>query len=481
MALAFYGIFLFLTNSKVAVFEDEASIIAAAHRNPGELVSPFLSGTAAFHHPPLSEILLHFWLKWTGDSFAALRIPSIFFYCLSLCIVAETAHLLWGKRWTAVTLGVAWPVGYFLGRPAGWYSLTMLGVAGLGWFYFRWRASGRLIHLAGVSGCAILLVYTNHFGWAFLAVLTMDLWWTGADRRRMRHFLAAVGLVALASLPLVQELFGKLQMEMSPPGRPLPAIARASYMAHSLLASEMAAPWTWPGVVAAACGLGLLWLGVKQQEPRRALLWLAVPLAIGLGTGIVSGVRLILFGPWLLLFLTSTVGFTSGRFATALAALAFAMGWLGTATGYYQGTHRYSEPWPQVTRQVVKLSGPGDVIVCDHSSFYLYVSHLLPFDAVHRVPAVPVIVGGRTLAGLAAWRAAAGRGGQLIYLRTTLMPWALSDEKEFLEYASRSFHLVEDLRFDRDRSAALKNYWFPELSQPEWRMQIQVWTPLRKP
>ncbi|MBI3696358.1 MAG: hypothetical protein HY238_16160 [Acidobacteria bacterium] len=477
--LILYGIFLLWTNSRVTVFDDEALMVGLAHKSVRDLVTSAVSGAGEFHHPPLSELVLHFWLRLTGGSLALLRVPSIGFYCVALWMVAETAQLLWGGRWMALALAVAWPSGYFLGRPAGWYALTMLEISGLAWCYVLWRSSGRLLHLAGFTAWAILLVYTNHFGWVFVAALGADLCiFERPEKRRLGLFFGAVGIVGLAYAPLVLELWGKLSREVGPRGALLPALARGLYMAHSLLPSEMAAPWTWPGMVAAAGAAGLLWLGWRDAASRRSLLWLAAPLVIGLGTGIMTGVRLSLFGPWLLLFLSSLLRSSGRGPAGALVAAVFAMGWLGIVTGRYQGTHRYSEPWPEAVNRVMEWSQPGDVIICNHPSFYFYVSQFSQGQAEPTVPSNPVSRAGRTFVSIYGWRRAEpGPSGRILYVATTKLAYALASEQDFLAYASAHLRLDRESRMDPDRSAPLKHYWFPGVPQPEWRIRIQLWTP----
>jgi hypothetical protein len=164
------------------------------------------------------------------------------------------------------------------------------------------------------------------------------------------------------------------------------------------------------------------------------------------------------------------------RYAPVLVAVAFGMGWLGVATGRFAGTHRYTEPWPEVATRVVELSRPGDVILCNHPSFYFYLSYLFPWDGPRRVPSMPIRVAGRTLAPLYRWRMGAPEtGGRFLYVRTALMPWGVPDETDFLQYAAKNLRLAKELRYDRDRGAGWKNRWFPEARQPEWRIRIEVW------
>ena len=474
--LVLYALFLFLTNPRVTVFEDEASIVAAARKNVRQTIARFAAGYGEHDHPPLSDILLHLWLRSIPRSMAAVRAPFIVFYCLALWILAETAHLLWNKRSTTVALGIAWPAGYFLGRPAGWYTVAAMELAGLTWFYCRWRETGRKIHLAGLAACALLLVYTNYFGWVFLAALAVDLVVRPAGRRFLRQFLLAMGAVALAFLPLVPVLLSEVQSKLSASRPWHQKLVYGVYMTYSLLASEMVAPWTWPGMIVAACGIGLFWFGWKNAASRRALLLLAGPLLLALALGILGWARMALFFPWFLLFLTSAVGLARTRAAPALAALMFAMGWLGVFTQRYAGAHRYIEPWQPVVSQVAEMSRPGDAILSSHPSFYFYLSYLPGWEAVNGIPPEPLSIAGRILAPVGSWEPAVAGAGHIIYPRSNLMPWDAEEEVKFLDYARKNPRLDREWRFVEDRGVRIKRFFFPDVRQPEWRIELQVWT-----
>ena len=476
LAVCLYGLFLMLTNPFVTVFEDEANFVASARRSVAATVGLFSSGPGDFAHPPLFDIFLHFWLRLTGESFALLRLPSIFLYCLALWFTADVAELLWRKRWTALAVGIAWPAGYFLSRPAGWYALSMLELAALTLCYFRWRQSGRPTQLVGLTVWALLLVYTNYFGWVFIAVLGADLLFTRAGGRALAQFLTVAGIVALLFAPLGRLLVLKANTQIRPETA-LATIAQGLYLTHSLVASEMAAPWTWPGAMALAAEAGLLWLGWRKKECRRLLLWLLFPLAIGLSQpGIFTGLRICLLGPWLLLLLTAVVGLEHRRTAAVLVAVAFGSGWLGVVTGRYMGTHRYTEPWREVVEQVIKVSQPGDMIVCVHPSFFFYASYRLPWGAARTVPAGLVPARGRLFVPLLGWQEGVEQmPARVIYVRTTVMWRDAWVEQGLLDYLGRNLRLIQDLKFDRDRSAALKQRWFPNASQPEWRIEVETW------
>src|SRR5262245_44229174 len=67
LLLVVYGGFLVATESRLTVFEDEASIIfLAASQTPGQTIGTFLRGSGQHEHPPLYDLLLHVWLQVTN-------------------------------------------------------------------------------------------------------------------------------------------------------------------------------------------------------------------------------------------------------------------------------------------------------------------------------------------------------------------------------------------------------------------------------
>lgn len=467
LLLAAYGVFLFLTNPWVTTFEDEAAFIDQARKPVTETLALFAAG-GAHAHPPLPDILLHFWLLFTGESFSTLRIPSIAFYCLMLWTVAATAELLWRQGWTALVLGMSWPAGYLLGRPAGWYSLSMLALAAVVWFYCK-------RNLIGLALGGILLVNTNYFGWVFLAVIASDFIIHAPSWRELRRFYLVIGLIGLGFLPLV----GTFLRTAGAPLHPwtLTTTLKLFYFAHSLLGSEMAAPWTWPGMLAAGAGACLLALAVRQPQSWRVGLWLAAAVTIAMATGVLNGSRMSMFAPWLLLFLTPVVGLARTRVAAVLVGLAFAMGWLGIVTGRFPGTFRYLEPWAEVAREVVEISKPGDAVIAAHPSFFFYLSYLLPSNRGRGPVAEPVTVAGRTIASVSHWREASGSTPRIIYVRSVLMSYLMSPDEELLQQGAQ-WKLEREIRYLRDPGIDVKRKFFPGTFQPEWRIQIFVW---RKP
>jgi hypothetical protein len=331
--------------------------------------------------------------------------------------------------------------------------------------------------LALFTAVAVLLVYTNYLGWMFLALGGVDLLTSGERRRLLWRYLLAIGAVGIAFLPLLPALMHSIPGEVRDQYTFTSAVAKALYLAYSLLASEMIAPWTWPGMLASAAAVVLVFLAVKEHSSRRALIWLALPFLITLGAARLAGARLVLFAPALLLFLTGMLAASRTRIAAALLAFIFALGWFGVISGQYVGTHRYTEPWRDVTAQASRMSRPGDIIICSHPSFYFYQSYLLHGRGPAGVPGRPEAISGRLFASLGAWRQAVEQApSRVIYVRTTVMQGLEQPERDLRESLARNFRLVGEMHFDRDWGAPIKQRWFPTVSQPEWRIEIETWS-----
>ena len=105
--------------------------------SPSPLLPPppfshkFLNGSGQHEHPPLYDLILHAWLRITGNRKGLLRLPSIGFYLLGIWILVET-----GRRTLWQSCGHGRPMGeyplairFHYGRLAAWYSLSFLVVA----------------------------------------------------------------------------------------------------------------------------------------------------------------------------------------------------------------------------------------------------------------------------------------------------------------------------------------------------------------
>jgi len=195
----------------VAVFDDEAVLVsAAAVRSPAEFLRIYLlEGQSLSDRPPLGDVLVHLWLRATGDSRALLRVPSILYWCVAVGLIGATAQRLFGKRLLAMGIAMAWPPGLFLATPVH-HSLAMLGVAASTWAYFRWRERGDASSAALFAVISILLFWVNYLGLAFVGLLGLHFLLSWPDARAWRQGLGAAAGIFAGVAPLLPAFFALL-------------------------------------------------------------------------------------------------------------------------------------------------------------------------------------------------------------------------------------------------------------------------------
>lgn len=471
LLLVAYGAFLVAAQSRLTVFEDEASIVfIAAAQSPAQTAGIFLHGGGQHEHPPLYDLILHAWLQVTRGDLAFVRLPSIAFYCVGLWLLGATANLLWGRRLAALLIAVAWPGGYLFGTPAHWSAFAFLGLSGMTYWYVRWRRSERWRDLAGFSAFTIALVFTNYLGIAFAAMLGLHFALGRPGRRLLGQAAVHAAVVAVAYVPILRAFLGVVGGRVSQPRSASRAVGEIVYYAYSLAPTEAVAPWHWP---AAGVALGLLLLGfaaLRTRGPHWILALLAsVYLAAGL-VGALNGRYLGLYGPWLLLYLTGLLTFTRMKrtVVTALACV-FGLGWIGLGTGSWLATFRYAEPWDEITRQILQATAPGDLVVCDHASFYFYAHRQERWSDWSRPTATePIERAGRRFTALESWRAAIpGRRGVVHVRSAATEPEEASRLEDYLE---RHYRLVDAQRYIRDEASPLKSRFIR--GQPGWRVEV---------
>jgi hypothetical protein len=205
--LLLLGIGLVVTNSSVTFIDDEAKILGAAANPLRTTLALFLSGAGQHEHPPLYDLLLHFWLRWTGGSFDYLRIPSILFFLAGLFLLSRASrHFTGPSGGTAVIwVGVLWPFGFYFGRLAAWYSFSFFLVAGLTLSYFKYLEDRTFGRWAVLFLFCASLVWTNYFGWAFLGCLAIDRFLRSRSKEPVatpKVFIGTAALLCVSFLPL---------------------------------------------------------------------------------------------------------------------------------------------------------------------------------------------------------------------------------------------------------------------------------------
>ena len=147
--LLLLGIGLVTTNNSVTFLDDESMISERRGESAANDARPVLFRRRQHGQPPLYEIILHFWLRWTGGNFDYLRIPSVLFFLAGLFLLGRASRHFTGSSSAGIAViwvGVLWPFGFHFGRLATWYSFSFFLVAGLTLSYFKFledQTSGR--------------------------------------------------------------------------------------------------------------------------------------------------------------------------------------------------------------------------------------------------------------------------------------------------------------------------------------------------
>jgi mannosyltransferase len=206
LALILVGAFLrlWMLGSK-GLWYDEASTALMARAAPVQIIR--FHWDAAFEHPPVWILLMHFWSRFFGQVEATLRAPSALAGVLVVPMTWQVAKTAWqgraGRmaRLLAAALAATSPILILYSQEARMYSLvTLLAVASV---YLAMRLLGRhsAVHLA----CFVLvnwLMLGLHYYSALLIAIEAVFLLACALPRQLRgtsHRRRSAGEVALAA------------------------------------------------------------------------------------------------------------------------------------------------------------------------------------------------------------------------------------------------------------------------------------------
>jgi len=488
--LLLLAIGMVFTNNTVTFIDDESTIVGAAATPLRATLSQLFSGAGRHEHPPLYDILLHFWLRGTGGNFDYLRIPSILFFIAGLFLLGRASrHLTVSAGGIAVIwVGVLWPFGFHFGRLAAWYSFSFFLVAGLTLAYFKFlekQTFGRWAVFFLFGAC---LVWTNYFGWAILACLAVD-------QVLRRHFeepaatpkilAGTAALLCVSFLPLFPAFRAELSNGMEFHQRPLTIVANAAFNVFSLFVSESVAPWYWWLSIPAGLAILLCVTLVAWRDPRpvrRFLLYSAALIALMALIGILKTKYLLTLTPWILLPVGVAIETAKPRWATFSLAAAFlvigAAGWYGIHTRRYYSAPRFIEPWQEVAGDAAAKIRDGATVIADHPSFLLYLTYSL------RVPhrngpwkiegLLPDTVRDPHVFSPAGWLAAGHpTSGKMILIRGGRDAGAGEPVDEAARLLDQSCGSISSRLRMRDEGYKWKQRFFPQLGEPLWRIEIR--------
>ncbi len=410
------GVLFISSDARFTFIDDEANLLNDAAQS----FRTILASAAGHGHPPLYDLLLHVWLALTSGSPALLRLPAIVFFLAGVWLLSRAASRIGDEPsgTSMIWLAALWPYGFHYARLESGYPFSFLLIAALTWAYLRYTTTPDGPAGALVCLMAVLLIWTNNFGWLLIAFLGVEEWIRsrGSKQGVSRRLGIAAALLAVASIPLWHTLRDATQGAIAshPPWRAL--ALNAGYKVYVLLVSESVAPWYWkfgvPGMLAVAASLVLIFVAVRGQA-RRFFIYGAALLALLAIIGALSAESLLLVAPWFLLPAAVAIGTTHTslwRRAMAVSLVVVAgIGWYGVFARVYYATPRFTEPWGDLAVEAGTTARQGGVVIGNDPSFFLYLTYALrvpPSTPWRFVGSLPTLAQDQQVWAADAWQAA---------------------------------------------------------------------------
>lgn len=359
MLAAWLAAFVF-SNRWFAFIDDEIIDINTARRPIAGTIGRFVSGHGFLEHPPLAEVLLHFWLPIAGSSPVLLRLPFALLYLAGLVLLARAASAFL----PTIALGVLSPFAFHFARLAGWYVPCFFFVAWLTLAWLRYREAPGGARLAGLILPAILLTWTNYYGWVLVGLLLVGL-------HAVRPAVVAFGAILLANLPLLASFAAEVHGRSHPTAL-TSNLMLGSFDLYSLFVSESVAPWFWYLSIPAGIAMAVVLASVWRQTFFR---YFAVAFAGLVLAGGTDNKRLLFLTGWLILGI-ATAPF-SRRLMISLILIAL-LGWTGILTRRWYSAPHFIEPWADVADRAAAALRQGDVVVSNSPPFLFTLNKANP-------------------------------------------------------------------------------------------------------
>jgi hypothetical protein len=482
------GLAMAVTQPWFSFLEDETTSAAAANSPTKEIMSRFIRGEGPSLHPPLSDLLLHYWLPVAGTRPWLLRLPSIFLFVAGLLILAAVATRLAGPSgWTAMLgIGLLWPFGFHFGRLIGWFSLSFFLLALLTWAYFRCLDHPSSPRWLAFFLTALALVYTNYFGWAIVGCLAADFGLRNRTRRvaSLRPLLVSLLTLAIAYVPMGRALAAAI-LRGTHLGSPLLAkLVYAPYGLYSLFVSESIAPWFWALSIPAGAAIGVcltLTVMLAPREVRCFLVYFALLLAAMLLLDVISTKRLLLVSPWLLLPVACAAAKGNRKGQQKILVLSMiliaAVGWLGVLSRRYYAAPHFLEPWAEVATAGARSIEQGAVVVTNSPSFLFYLNYSIEdterSSGVKSDRFVPGWVEHPRVFDVEAWNNASHPTRPLVLFVRGVNSELVAQTQDTESWLRKNCNLQQEDKLVRDTGYVLKNRFFAGLDQSPFRITVQ--------
>jgi hypothetical protein len=294
-----------------------------------------------------------------------------------------------------------------------------------------------------------------------------------------------LAVLCVVFLPLVRVFLFLLRNKTDLHLQPLTTVANLAFNVYSFFVSESVAPWIWrlsipAGLAVLLCMVVVVWW-IPSAARRYLIFSAALMIAMAL-IGILQTKYLFTIAPWILLPVGVAIEATKPRWATfALAASLLVIGgigWYGIYSRRFYSAPRFIEPWQEVATDAAANIGNGATVIADHPSFLLYLTYVLrvpPQNGPWKFEGVlPDTVKHPQVYSSAGWLAAGHpTSGKMILVRGGADPGGngpIDDAAHQLDQACGS--ISSRLRM-RDEGYKWKQRFFPQLGEPQWRIEIR--------
>jgi hypothetical protein len=393
LIVATYAALMASTNTRFTMLDDESNSIAIAGRPVAHALRPFLFGDGYRElHPPATEIHWHLWMVVTHYSFALLRLPANLFFIGAIFFTAKCAEKLAGRNayWATLLVGLAWPFAFQYGRIAGWYTLSTLLLAIVTWLYLQILEDTSRRWWGAFAAACVLFVWSNYFGFVFLALLAADLviFHRAIALRRLRPLAFTTLVVAASFLPLLRVAFSDVGEYVRSPETGISIrheIAAVGYPTFAIFGSAAVAPWFLPLSLPILIGALLLAVAVWRSTARRWLLYVACAMLAMELARVYDIKRVLIFLPWIFLAIGLTVARDNTRNPWLARGAVFVLvltGWIGILSGNHDATTNLHEPWGKVAGVVAEDARHGATIISENPPFFLYLDYELGLQSM---------------------------------------------------------------------------------------------------
>ncbi len=479
------GVLFLSSDARFSFIDDEAAVLNRAAQPLGAVLEAFRSGAGPHPHPPLYDLLLHIWLALTSGSPQLLRVPAMIFFLAGVWLLSRAAQRMGGdlSGTSTIWLVALGPFGFHYARLMSGYSFSFLLIAAVTWAYLHQVADPGPQAWALLCALAVLLVWSDYFGWILLAWLALEELLRNRDDRgaaAKRLSIAAAALL-VASIPLWRASIADARAALAAHLAWRAAILSVGYDLYALGVSESVAPWYWkfgvPAMVAVVASLALVTIRVRGQA-RRFLLYGSISLVLVAIFHPLSPESLLLAAPWFFLPVAVVIGTTNTvlwrrLMAVSLAVMA-AVGWYGVVARLYYATPRFVEPWGDLAVAAGRAVRDGGAVVGNNPSFFLYLTYAL------RVPdaspwrfagSLPTVVEYPQVWGAEDWQAA-GRPLRPTILYIAAMPPSdtMDQAGAFLDHACGD---RTERRLVRDPAFVFRQRFLHQESATPWLVEFR--------